>query len=176
MKRFVAYVFAILLVFHAAGVFAQGYSLKFNRVIDTVLTVNITTCVDLGGNGVSGGVITVPAGTIWKVEAVGPLMYQGDVTLYNNCSASNYANYVTTWAIIVDDGGPDRGFLKRRIYENGAYTLQTLDGTLWLRAGTSMAATVYSTSATYKFTPYATVSNSFSCKAQLSIIEFLLVP
>lgn len=158
----------------AFGARAQN-SLAFSKVIDTTLVVSITSCQSVSGNGISGFLITVPAGKTWKVESVGPIYYSGDAEMYNACGSSSYANYATTWGIQIDDGQADKAFLKRRVYD-GAWITESLDGTLWMSAGTSLSANIGSRNTTYTFTRYATPSNPFVCKVHVSIIEFDIVP
>jgi hypothetical protein len=171
-KRFFA---LILLVFISGIIYCQGYSLKFNRVIDTALVAEITSCTDISGTGYSGAAITVPAGTVWKIESVGPLGYNSSSSLCTDCSTYNCSSTYLIWDVKVDDGSTEKGFLKRRIY-NSTYTIESIDGTAWLRAGTSVSCHLSTASSSYKYTYYATPSSPYYCRVHLTIIEFLVLP
>jgi hypothetical protein len=174
IKRFLAFAFAVLFF---GCTFGQGYSLVFNRVIDTAIAAEITSCIDISGAGYTGGAITVPSGKVWKIESIGPLGYNTTtVYLYNNCTGTSSTYYYTIWDVKVDDGSIEKGYLKRRMYYNSVWNVESIDGIAWLRSGTSVSCHMNSSSATYKFTYDASPASPVYCRVHLTIIEFLLVP
>jgi hypothetical protein len=173
MKQF--FFAAVLIVICGVVSYGQGNSLKFNRVIDTALVAEITNCIDISGSGYTGASITVPSGTVWKIESVGPLGYNSTSTLCTDCSYNACTSSYLIWDIKVDDGSVEKGFLKRRIY-SGSYNIESIDGTAWLRAGTSISCHMSTSSPSYKYTYYASPTAPFYCRVHLTIIEFLVVP
>lgn len=160
-----------LFIAAAASLSASAQGLEFSKVIDTVLSVSVNSCTYMYPYYTGSG-ITVPPGKTWKVEGLGPLNVKGSTSCYqSSCSSSSGNN--AYWGVIIDDGQPIKGFLKRRIYNSsvGSYQDESISGITWLSAGTSLQAVIGSTSVTYTNSIGASSTEIF-----ISIIEFTIVP
>ncbi|MDA8670050.1 hypothetical protein N9L60_03745 [Flavobacteriales bacterium] len=147
---------------------AQGNNLIYNRVIDTVLICNATTCTDLYINPVVSSPITVPSGFVWKITSVS--MERGNVdnnreVSYNNCNSGtggylcgNLRKYI---------GGISFNLFGDNLFSQGEFPM-------WFNSGTVFDAVMYSPSSTYKWT--RSVYMPYRVAIALSIIEFIEVP
>ena len=148
-----------------SDIWAQGYNLKFNRVIDTVVSINHTTCTDIYNTPVYGDIIlTVPNGAVWKVTSLLGSGLSGANTR-NNCSSSSFYS------------NSPQGYAQLYMYSGGqSYPMVTTGGAevpfpLWLNAGTIIKYKLWSASGVFRYSYYDMSSSTF-----LSIIEFLKVP
>ena len=176
MKKLLTILIALLF---SAQLSAQGNNLEFSRVIDTVLMVEVTSCVDMYTTKVFGSSITVPNNTVWKI------------TSYSNVSTVNSSTNPNEWDELNHDGSnyncsgsqySGEGNCKSDILKNvnGDYIVIFPSGStstlmpVWLNAGTELKASFYSTSPSFRIAwspwlPYKSYVN-------LSIIEFNIVP
>lgn len=160
----------LLGVSYCAG--AQGYALRFNRVIDTVFVANLTTCTILTSAGQNGTTLTVPANCVWKVESVGPAGVSGN-TLYGDCNYNGGYIRGLSSVFFIDSQG-ERGYLYKYEYASawGAYSPS---GTVWLSAGTQVIANIAHASSTSYYSTGCSVSNPWYIRLPVTIIEFIKV-
>lgn len=176
--RIIAGLGLFLLYFGQVKAQMPGYQLRFSRVIDTVLVADLTTCSSLVNSGVFGTPITVPAGKVWKVAAIGPL--RTNFSFYSfyttSCSSSGSAVGARVGTEIYD-GGAFTEFISSVEYTNSSTTnYSNTEGTVWLRAGTVIRAAIYSRSTSNTYGISASVSSPYRVSQFLSIIEFELIP
>lgn len=160
--------FTIALINHSV---AQGYNLKFNRVIDTVITYSVPCSVNLI-NGTYYDILTVNSGSaiVNKIEAI----------------YVEWPGYINTGSSSCGSGGAGQFRVQPAIKKNGIYTELTGDnntgnygaaetkfkGVFWATKGTTVAVKAsMGSSSSY---PY--LASAYSGKVRISMIEFNIVP
>jgi hypothetical protein len=152
---------------------AQGYGLRFNRVIDTVFVASITSCQSYPSSGQNGTSAIVPANCVWKVESVGPAGVTGN-NFYGDCSYNG--GYVRSFSsVYFIDGQGERGYLYKNEYTGSNWVATTPSGTVWLSAGTQVIANVGHAAGSSYASAGASVSNPWYIRLPVTIIEFIKV-
>ena len=146
-----------------SDMWAQGYNLKFNRVIDTVISISHTSCTNMYSTPVYGSTIVVPNGVVWKITSLIGTPSSA-VCMYSSCSntscgTNGYSNFFKL-----------SGNQEFALFSTGGDSQFNLP--LWVNAQTSFRWKAWSSSSTREYNRTWDVNNS----AHLSIIEFLLVP
>ena len=168
--KYSKYIGSILIfILLSAQLRAQGNNLIYNRVIDTVLICNATTCTDLYINPVVSSSITVPSGFVWKITSVS--MERGNVN-NNRDISSNSCTYSSKSGYLCGNLRKYIGGIKFNLYGDNLFSQGEFP--MWFNSGTVFDAVMYSNSGSYRWTknsymPYRVV-------IALSIIEFIEVP
>lgn len=154
---------------------AQNKNLEFNRVIDTLITVEVNVCTDLYSNPVYGSDLIVPNGKVWKIESLGSegiknnSNYEGDYGRLNY-NASNYRcngatdlrNYCVGQLIKKNPSSDEYVLIDQESFQ--------LTFPLWLNGGSILKAKISSNNIQYSYTWSNYLPYYYRCHA--SILEF----
>lgn len=173
MKRTGILVLILIMSGLSQSLSAQGYALRFNRVIDTVFVAVINSCSPYTSSGQNGTTAVVPSGCVWKIESVGPAGVNGNC-FYNDCSY-NGSCVRTLSSVYFVDGQGERGYLYKYEHTGSNYQAFTPTGTVWLREGTQVVANIGHTSSSTLSSSSATVSSPWYIRVPVTIIEFITV-
>ena len=64
---------------------AQSKNLEFNRVIDTIISVEVTGCTDIYSTPEYSNDFIVPVGKVWKITSLSNILVEG--SSWANCGA-----------------------------------------------------------------------------------------
>ena len=169
----------VLTIITVLGVNAQGSDLIFSRVIDTTLSVTLSSCTNTYTSKTFGASITVPSNKVWKITSYSNVSTFNSSTNPNDWDDNNlfHPSYNCSGLIATGNTGFKSDILKN---VNGDYIVIFPSGStntlmpVWINAGTELKASFYSGSSSYQWTwqgwlPYVSHVN-------LSIIEFYVVP
>ena len=144
------------------SVFGQGYNLKFNRVIDTIISIQ-SSCTDIYPP-IYGSALTVPNGVVWKITSlIGTPA--SNRTMYATCGSSSsqankgFCNFMK-----------QSGSQEFALFSTGGDSQFNLP--LWVNSQTTFKWKAWSINSSYDFNRTWDIDHN----AHLSIIEFLLVP
>ena len=170
----------ILTTITILGVNAQGSDLIFSRVIDTTLSVTISSCTNMYTSKTFGASITVPSNKVWKITSYSNVSTFNSSTNPNDWGDNNY-RYNTnpcSYGPSYGNAGFKSDILKN---VNGEYIVIFPSGStntlmpVWINAGTELKASFYSAySSNYNWTWQAWLP--YVSHVNLSIIEFYVVP
>jgi hypothetical protein len=166
-------IFFLLLLMMPWFVGAQGYGLRFNRVIDTVFVASITSCNGYTASGQNGTTVTVPASCVWKIESVGPAGVTGNC-FYGDCGYSGGCTRTFSSVYFIDGQG-ERGYLYKNEWSGSNWVATTPSGTVWLSAGTQIIANVGHTSSSTVYSAGASSTSPWYIRLPITIIEFIKV-
>ena len=160
---------------------AQTKNLEFNRVIDTILKVEITSCTDIYNNPAYSAVeLTVPSGKVWKVTSLGSeglrlggyLSSSADNHYYTrfSCSSSSSGTYAVACVIKLQGSEEYELLTNSYVSEEDERFRGGIEYPIWLNSLTILKAKMYSKSSSLNWTnsdylPYV-------YKAHVSLIEF----
>ncbi len=71
----------------------NGNNLVFNKVIDTIFTLEISTCIYLSGNPQYSNEMVVPEGKVWKITSFGHVICNGNLAYKTSISGSGFAEW-----------------------------------------------------------------------------------
>ena len=169
----------ILTTITILGVNAQGSDLIFSRVIDTTLSVTISSCTNMYTSKTFGASITVPSNKVWKITSYSNVSTFNSSTNPNDWGDNNYENtgYNCNGSKSTSNANFKSDILKN---VNGDYIVIFPSGStntlmpVWINAGTELKASFYSTNTNYQWTWQAWLP--YVSHVNLSIIEFYVVP
>ena len=172
-------ILTILTTITVLGVNAQGSDLIFSRVIDTTLSVTISSCTNTYTSKTFGTSITVPSNKVWKITSYSDVSTFNSSTSPNDWDDNNNGNaaYRCSGSKSTSNAGFKSDILKN---VNGDYIVIFPSGStntlmpVWINAGTELKASLYSSSYSYTFTWQAWLP--YVSHVNLSIIEFYVVP
>lgn len=167
----------ILTTITVLGVNAQGSDLIFSRVIDTTLSVTISSCTNTNTSKTFGTSITVPSNKVWKITSYSDVSTFNSSTSPNDWDDNNSGAYQCSGSKSTSNAGFKSDILKN---VNGDYIVIFPSGStntlmpVWINAGTELKASLYSSSYSSTFTWQAWLP--YVSHVNLSIIEFYVVP
>lgn len=172
MKKLTTILFIFLFYVNLS---AQNKNLEFNRVIDTLISVEVTVCTDLYSNPVYGSDLIVPNGKVWKIESLGSDGVKNASGNSGEFQKLNYVNPNYQCNGVQSLQNECIGQLIKKNPSSDEYVLidqETFQLTfpLWLNGGSILKAKIFSNYSNYHYTWSNYLPYSYSCHA--SILEF----
>ena len=141
----------VILIFFLSFASNGQNNMQFNRVLDTIMVVNVNTPTDISTSPIYGNSLSPNANKIWKIQHIDLARNRQSNILYCN-ENTNYSSSGLIMGLLINDGANEVVLCETtfassteasypRLFEDG--TTCNVNFPFWLNSGSSISPVLY---------------------------------
>tara|TARA_B100001287_G_C22655206_1_gene517322 strand:+ start:1188 stop:1691 length:504 start_codon:yes stop_codon:yes gene_type:complete len=142
-----------------------GNNLVFNKVIDTIISVEVNGCINIVDNPQNSADFIVPDGKVWKITSVSEIIVEG--FSWASCNADNYRYFDVSLLKYSGTSWGQEFILANNSTQGSAHYIYNMDSfPIWMAEGSKLKLKLEGNQSD------RALSNDAKGKVYLSLIEF----